>query len=141
MAPTKTISILCMFIRLYDVTYIEIQFNYLKLRNFISSWEMVKTTIKLCKRFFFHKIKKNMQRKPRMKYFIHLQVWCHSLWIQNSARTDQNTTKWVQVCFSIKSRKLCHKNRGDFFGFRFPLNKQNYYYYYYHCDYYHCYIF
>ena len=141
MAPTKTISILCMFIRLYDVTYIEIQFNYLKLCNSISSWEMVKTTIKLCKRFFFHKINKNMQRKPGMKYFVHLQVWCHSLWIQNSARPDQNTTNFVQGCFSIKSRKLCHKNRSDFFGFRFPLNKQNCYYYYSHCDYYHCYIF
>ena len=36
-----------------------------------------------CKRFFFHKINKNLQRKPGMKYFVHLQVWRHSRRIQS----------------------------------------------------------
>ena len=35
----------CMFSHVYDVTYIEIQFNQSKLRNFISSWEMVRKII------------------------------------------------------------------------------------------------
>ena len=30
---------------------------------------MVKTTIKVCKRFFFHKINNNMQRKVEIKCF------------------------------------------------------------------------
>ena len=56
-----TISISCMFIRVYDVSYVETQCNHSKLCNYISSLEIVKMTIKLCKRFFFHEINKNMQ--------------------------------------------------------------------------------
>ena len=51
-----TTGILCMFIRVYDITYVETQSYHSKLFNFISLWEMVKTTIKLCKRFFFQKL-------------------------------------------------------------------------------------
>ena len=45
------------------------QFDYSKLRNFISSCEMFKTTIKLCQRFFFHKINKNTRVKPEVKCY------------------------------------------------------------------------
>ena len=38
---------LYMFIRVYIVTYVEPQLNLSKFRNFISSWRMFKTIIKL----------------------------------------------------------------------------------------------
>ena len=60
-----------MFICVYDVTYVETQFNDSKLSKLLSSWEMVKTTIKLCKKFFFHEINKNMQGEPWVKCFVY----------------------------------------------------------------------
>ena len=54
-----------MFIRVYNVTYVETQINLSKPLNFISSRKMVKSTIKLYRRLFLHKINKNMQRNPR----------------------------------------------------------------------------
>ena len=47
-----TIRIFGMFIRGYDVTYVEIQqFNHSKPLNFISSWKTVENTIKLYRSF------------------------------------------------------------------------------------------
>ena len=43
------------------------QFHHSKLRNFISSWKMVKNTIKLCRKFILRKINKNI------KSFVHSQ--------------------------------------------------------------------
>ena len=104
-----TISIFCMFIHVYDGTYVtpvslakwlsvrlrtkwfwvrvQLQslthFNHLKPWNFTSSWRMVKNTIKLQKSLFPQKISKKMQRKPGRKCFLHLRVWHHLCWIQN----------------------------------------------------------
>ena len=47
----------------------------------ISLWKMVKNNIKRCRRFFLHKINKNMQKYPGVKYFVNLWVLCR---IQNS---------------------------------------------------------
>ena len=44
---------------------------------------MVKNTIKLCKRFFFHKINKNMQEKPAVECLVHSRVRLHLCQIQN----------------------------------------------------------
>ena len=63
-----------MFIWDDDVIYIETQFNYSKLPNFICSAKMVKRNIRLCRRFFLHKINEDMQRKPGIKYFVHSLV-------------------------------------------------------------------
>ena len=67
----------CMFIRLYDVTYVKIQFNHWKLRDFISSSKMIKNTIKLYRRFLLDKTNKKIRRKPEVKWFLHSQVWRH----------------------------------------------------------------
>ena len=78
-----TISMFCMFIHVYGITYVETRFNHSKLRNFISSWKMVKNTIKLHSILFLHKINKKVQGKPAVKYFVHSRVWRHLRWIQN----------------------------------------------------------
>ena len=44
----------CLFLCMTSLTLR--QFNLSKLHNFVSLWEMVKTTIKLCKRFFSIKL-------------------------------------------------------------------------------------
>ena len=75
--------------------------------------------MKLCKKFFFHKINKNMQRKPGLKCYIHSRVWRHLRQIQNFIpsweliKTSQN---FVQAFLSVKSLKLCHKNSGEIFA-------------------------
>ena len=76
-------------------------------QKFISLWETVKTTIKLCKRFFFHKINKKMQSKPGIKYFIHSLVWRHSRRIQNFITLQgliKTPQKFIQGSFSIKRK-------------------------------------
>ena len=119
-SATSKISILCMFIRVSDIIYVETQFNDSKLCNFISTWEMGKATIKLCKKFFFHKFNKNTQRKPWMKCFVHSLVsrhltldskLCNFITLWELIKAPQN---FVQGTFSIKSLKICHKNRGEF---------------------------
>ena len=63
-----TISILYLF----NINYVETQLNQSKtsrLHKFVRNGQ--NTTVKLCKRFFFHKNNKNMQSKPGMKYFEH----------------------------------------------------------------------
>ena len=69
-----TISIYYTFFRVYDVTYVEIQFNHLKFCNFASSRKMI-----------FHKTHTKMQRKLGVKYLVHSRVWRHLRWIWNFA--------------------------------------------------------
>ena len=60
-----------LFIRVKDVTHVETEFNHSKLCNFISLWKMVKNTKKLCRKFFSHKISKNIQKKSGVESFVH----------------------------------------------------------------------
>ena len=52
-------------------------FKHSKLRNFTSSWKIVKNTMKLYGRIFLHKTKRKMQRKPGVKCSVHSRVWRH----------------------------------------------------------------
>ena len=73
------------------------------------------------KRFFINKNNKNIQRKSRMKCFVHSRVWRHSLTLDSKLcnfitsweliKTPQN---FLQDSFSIKSLKLCYKNGVSF---------------------------
>ena len=56
----KNVDVLRMLIRVYDVPYVKIQFNHSKRLNFISSWKMVKNTVKLYCRFFVEKTRGNI---------------------------------------------------------------------------------
>ena len=55
-----------MLVRVFDVTYVETQFNNLKLCKLISPRET--------KSSFSIKLTENMQRKPEKKYFVQSQV-------------------------------------------------------------------
>ena len=68
-------AMFCMFIHVYDVTYVEMQFNHSKLSNFLSLWKMVKNTIKRFRWFFLRETNKKMKRKPGVKCFVYLRVW------------------------------------------------------------------
>ena len=109
----------CMLIRVYDITYIAIQFNHSKLSNFISSWKMVKNTTKRSRWFFLRETDKKMKRKPGVKCFVYLRVWRHLRWIKKlcNFRASRNSTqipqKFAPRSFSIKLRKLCYKKRGE----------------------------
>ena len=65
-----TINILCMFICMYDVIYIETQsFNPSQLHKFMRN---VQNNHKTVQKVFFRKINKNMQGQPGLNYFVHL---------------------------------------------------------------------
>ena len=68
---------------------------------------MVKNTMELCKRFFLHKINKNMQRKPRVKCFMLrvdvINVKFKTLQLYNFVKTDQNATEF---CTRLLLRKI-----------------------------------
>ena len=106
-----------MFIGMDGVIYLAIQSNYFKLCNFISSWKIIKNTIKPCRRLLLHKINRNMQRKSRLKCFVHSRydvITLNSklynfitLW--KLMKTPQN---FLQGSFSVRLTKLCHKNGG-----------------------------
>ena len=104
------IIILCMFICVYDITYVKTLFNVWKLRNFQfmrngqKDHEYVEN--------FFYKINKNMQRKLRIKCFVHLRFWHHSHQIQNLV------TSWLCENWS-KHQKTLYKAL-------FPWNHYNY---------------
>ena len=67
-----TINILCMFICMYDVLYIETQsFNPSQLHKFMRN---VPNNHKTVQKVFFRKINKNMQGQPGLNYFVHLWV-------------------------------------------------------------------
>ena len=95
-----------MFIRVNEVTYVETQSNYSKLRSFISLWKMVKNTIKLCIRIFLLeaailiKSTKRNAKKGRGKIF------------STSAGMTSLTSKW-KLCNFITLRKLI-KTPGSF---------------------------
>ena len=111
-----------MFVRVYDVTYIKIEPNHGKLRNFISSLKMYKNTTKLY-RFFLHKsYKKKNSKKIRWEMFCTFECMTSLelnsklykfLTSTNLIKTPQN---FVQDSFSMQLRKICHKNRVEFFA-------------------------
>ena len=92
-----------MFIRVNDVTYVETQSNYSKLRSFISSGKMVKNTIKLCIMIFLLeaaalllfliKSAKRNAKKGRGKIF------------STFAGMTSLTSKW-KLCNFVTLRKL-----------------------------------
>ena len=57
-----------------------------------------------------------MQKKKTWKYFVHSRVWRRSHWIRNFV-TLKLREIWSKFCvkdpLSIKSTKLCHKNRSE----------------------------
>ena len=96
-----TVSMLCMFFCVYDVTYIKTQFNHSKFCCFIS----------LREKFFFHKINKNMHSKPGIIFlYIHRYDNTHArfkfLELHNFVRTEQNTTKLCTRLFFHKVIKI-----------------------------------
>ena len=103
------LAYICMFIRVYYVTYVEIQFIHSKLCNFISSWKMVKNTIKLYRMFLLRKTNKKFQNKPGVKCFVHSWVWRHLRWIQNfvtSWNLNKTPQRFLKNFFSIKLTKI-----------------------------------
>ena len=95
------------------------------IQNFTTSWIHEKWSkwpknCELRKKFSFHKIKEDIQRKPVVKCFIHSRVdvtyaGFRTSELQNFMRTDQNTTKLSLFnALFIKSLKLWHKNRCEF---------------------------
>ena len=108
-----TISILCMFIRVNDVTHVRTQFDDPKFWNFLSGeiffWKMCKNTITLCW-FLPHKVKKNMQRKPEVKgFYIHGYdvdyIKFKSFQLHNIVKTDQNAAKLRIRLFLYKTNE------------------------------------
>ena len=113
------VSILCMFICVDFVTSVETQFDHSTLCNFISLWKIVKNTINFCWRFFLHKINKNMERKPGVKYFLTF-AGMTSLTLNskfssfiNSWKLIKTPQSFVWVSFYIKITTICLKNRNE----------------------------
>lgn len=109
-----------MFICVYDVNYIKTQFNHSKFCNFINSWQMLKTTIELRKRFYFHKINKKNGKKTRNELFCSFagmtlltlgSKLCNFVTSWELIKTQKN---FVQSSFFIKSLKSCYKNVVSF---------------------------
>ena len=108
-----------MFVRVYDVTYIKIEPNHGKLRNFISSLKMYKNTTKNTTGFFsINLTKKKNSKKIRCEMFCTFE--CMTSLELNSKLykflTSTNLIKtpqdFVQDSFSMQLREICHKNRG-----------------------------
>ena len=123
-------SIFCLFIRVYDVIYVLIQFNRSKLCNFISSWKMVKNTIKLYyRRCFIYKSNKNAQKTrgdifyafADMTSFTLNAKLCNFITSWNLIKAPQN---FVQRSFSIQLTKIWYKNRGELWP-QFPFKNDN----------------
>ena len=119
----------CMLIRVYDINFVEIQFNHSKHSNFIGSWKMVKSTIKIYKGIFLHKTskkkkKKKKQRKPGVKRSVYSWVWRHLSWIQNFVTTVFSPISGHCWC---KNKKLSSNWRCPPFGkfFKVGLNFEN----------------
>ena len=98
-----TISIFCIFIRVYHVTYVKIQFNHSKLCKFISSWKMGQH---LGQYFFLHKTSENQWWN--VLYISRYDVTYaefKTLLLYNLLKSDQNTAKLCKGSFSIKLTK------------------------------------
>ena len=111
---------------MYDVTYEEIQFNCSRLCNFTSLWKMVKNTVKLHYRFFFHKSNQKFKENQGWHVlYIHeydvTYAECKTSW--NLVKSPQN---FVQHSFSMQLPKIWHKNRGKALAsIPFEIKKQN----------------
>ena len=114
-----------MFICVCGVTYVQIELNHWKLRNFAISRKMDKNTMKLYRRFFLLN-KKNAKKtggelfctlggmtsltlNPNIYNFI-------TYW--NLIKTPRN---FVQDSFSIKSTKTWQESSGEVFRSHFPF--------------------
>ena len=96
-----------MFIRVYDVTDVQIQFNCSKLCNFICLQKMVKNTIKFY-RFFFNKTNQKKAKKTRGEMFhafagmtsltVNLEL-CTRLFIHKINKNMPGLNFWPQVPF------------------------------------------
>ena len=69
-----TITVFCMFICMYDVSYVEIEF-----KTSFKTWQIHKLVKNRQKthtiyRYFLHKTNKKIQRRPGVKCFVHLRV-------------------------------------------------------------------
>ena len=107
-----TVSILCMFIRVNDVTHVGTRFDDPKFWNFLSGeiffWKMGKNTVTLC--WFLLLEVKNMQRKPEMKgFYIHGYdvdyVKFKTFQLHNIVKTDQNAAKLCIRLFLYKTNE------------------------------------
>ena len=94
-------------------------FNHSKRLNFISSWKMVKNTMKLCRRFLLYKTNKKCKENQGWDIlYIRGSDVTYSefkaLRFYNFKKSDQNAKKnFVKGSLSIKALKICHKNKGE----------------------------
>ena len=110
-----TINIFCLFIRVHDVTYAEIQFNRSRLCNFISSWKMVKAPENfIIGGVFSLKVTKNAKKTRGDMFYTFAGMTSHKLnaklcnyiisW--NLMRPPRN---FIHRSFSIQLNKICQK--------------------------------
>ena len=107
----------CMSIRVYDVTYLKLHLNHLKLHNFTGLWKMVKNTIKLYRRLFLHKTNKKCKEiQGKMFCTFRCDVsyaefkTCNLITSCKLIKRPQNL---LQGYCSIKLTNICHKNGVD----------------------------
>ena len=95
------LSLLIITICVDDVTNVRTQFNQSKLRNFISSWKVVKNNIKLCRRLFLFKYAKKISRQMFFAFASMASLTPNSNFcnFMTSKRTDQNATKFCITIF------------------------------------------
>ena len=113
------ISILCMFIRMDGVTYVEIQFYHLKFHNSINLWKNGQKHHKgfYSEGFSYIKLIKICKKKPVKKRVVYSWVWCHFQKNLCSFITSWKLAKTLQIFVwgpsSIKLTKIYHKKRGE----------------------------
>ena len=99
--------------------------NHSKLRNFINSWEMAKTTIKRCKWLNWKTRDELLCAFAGMTSLTRDSKLCNFITWWELIKTPQN---FIQGSFSTKSFEFCYKNWGRVFGLRsslthsFPMN-------------------
>lgn len=109
----------CIFICMYDDTYVEIQFNNSKPIKSISSWNMVKNTKTLYVVLFLNKTSKECKKTQQVMFCIFAIMmsltlnskFCKVITSWNLTKMSQN---FVQDSFSINLTKICHKSKGKF---------------------------
>ena len=112
-----TVTMFCMLIRVYDVTYLKLHLNHLKLHNFTGLWKMVKNTIKLYRRLFLHKTNKKC-KEIQGKMFC--TFGCDVSYAEfktcnliTSCKLIKRLQNLLQGYCSIKLTNICHKNGVD----------------------------
>ena len=113
---SATISIFCLFIRVYDVIYVEIQFNRSKSCNFTSLLKMVKNTIKhYYRRCFLHESKKKCKENQGGMFYTFAGVtylcwtqsivtlWLHKIWSKHHKTLYKALSRYNQQKSGIKA--------------------------------------